>query len=78
MSKKVSFNKVKKVLIDLNKKNCRNLPKYQLEANEQFFNTILSNIENGKLPCWIWPNARTSFEKDGNMCVVTGALAKLF
>lgn len=77
MSKKVSFSKVKKVLIEETRKD-RSLPKYQVEANIKFFNTILSQVESGKMECWIWPNARTSFEKDGNMCVVTGPLAKLF
>ena len=78
MAKKVSFNRAKKVLGELTRKQGKRLPKYQVEANVQFFNMILSKIEDGSCPSWFWPDAMTIFEKDGNMCVVDGPVAKLF
>lgn len=54
MTIKVSFNEAKKVLSELARKQGRKLPRYQVEANIEFFNTMLSKIEDGTLPSWFW------------------------
>ena len=78
MIKKVSFNQAKKVLGELTRKKGSKSPKYQVDAHVEFFNMILSKIEDGSCPSWFWPDAMTMFKKEGNMCVVDGPVAKLF
>ena len=78
MTIKVSFNEAKNVLSELARKQGKKLPRYQVEANVEFFNMILSKIEDGSCPSWFWPDAMTMFKKEGNMCVVDGPVAKLF
>jgi hypothetical protein len=78
MTKTADFKKVKTVLTNLAKKNSKGMPKYQVEANINFFNAIISNVENGVIPCWIWPDVVTSFSKQNGKCLIDGPLAKLF
>lgn len=78
MKIKVSFNEAKEVLSELARKQGKRLPRHQVEANIEFFNTMLSKIEDGTIPSWFWPDAMTLFKKQGKSCVVDGALMKLF
>ena len=78
MTRKVEFNKVRTVLVNLQRKNSKGMPKYQVEANVKFFNEVISAIEKDILPCLIWPDVLTSFSKENGKCLIDGPLAKLF
>ena len=78
MTKKVSFNQAKKVLCEFARKQGEKMPKYQVEANVRFFNRVLTWVEEGVCGSWSWPDAMTTFKKEGDMCVVDGPVAKFF
>ena len=76
MKKQVEFNKVKEVLARLSKQQLNRFPKHQVEANINFFNTMLTQVENESIERWIWPDAETIFSKQNGQCLVYGPIAK--
>ena len=76
MKKQVEFNKVKEVLARLSKQQLNRFPKHQVETNINFFNTMLTQVENESIERWIWPDAETILSKQNGQCLVFGPIAK--
>lgn len=75
MTKRTSFEQVRKVLVKLFEKD-ETLLDYQREANIEFVDFQLAYVKAGGE--WIWPDAQTSFKLGkNNTCAVSGPLACL-